>query len=109
MIAESSTVFGRPGRGSSSNPANPCSANRSRHLITVGRDTPSSRAVPEVPFPSATANTIRARSTWLARIERDRVHDSNVARSSLTDHQRRSVHAPFSSTNTCKSINDAQH
>ncbi len=63
MIAESSTVFGRPGRGSSSNPASPCSANRSRHLITVGRDTPTSRAVPEVPLPSATANTIRARST----------------------------------------------
>ena len=63
MIAESSTTFGRPGRGSSSNPANPNCANRSRHLITVGRETPTSRAVPEVPLPSATASTICARST----------------------------------------------
>jgi hypothetical protein len=82
MITESSTVFGRPERGSSASPAIPCSTNRSRHLITVGRDTPTSRAVPEVPFPPATASTIRARSTWLARIDRDRTHDCNVARSS---------------------------
>lgn len=63
MIAASSTNFGRPLRGSSSSPAIPCAANRSRHMITVGRDTPNSRAVPEVPAPSATASTIRARST----------------------------------------------
>ena len=82
MIAESSTTFGRPLRRSSSSPAIPCAANRSRHLITVGRETPSSLAVPDVPTPSATASTIRARSTCPAGTERDRLNDSNAARSS---------------------------
>jgi hypothetical protein len=40
-IAASSIVLGRPLRGSSSSPAIPCTANRSRHLITVGRDRPA--------------------------------------------------------------------
>ena len=56
--------------------------NRSRHLITVGRDTPTSRAAPEVPAPSATAKTIRARSACPARTELDRVQELSVARSS---------------------------
>jgi hypothetical protein len=60
----------------------PNAANRSRHLITVGRDTPTCRAAPEVPAPSATASTIRARSTRPAGTVEDRVHDSNVTRSS---------------------------
>lgn len=88
MIAASSTVLGRPLRSSSSSPAIPLAANRSRHLITVGRDTPASRAAPEVPAPSATANTIRARSTCPAGTVEDRVHDSNVAILG-TDHERR--------------------
>ena len=53
----------RPTRGGrSSSPTSPCAVNRSRHLITVGRETPTGRAVAEVPAPSAIASTIRARS-----------------------------------------------
>ena len=54
----------------------PCAANRSRHLITVGRETPSLRAASDVPDPSATASTIAARSAWPADTVLDRVHDS---------------------------------
>lgn len=43
-IAASSTVLGRPLRGSSASPGSPNPANRSRHLITVGRETPTCRA-----------------------------------------------------------------
>jgi hypothetical protein len=89
MIAASSMVLGRPDRGSSSRPSVPLTAKRSRHLITVGRDTPTIRAAPEVPAPPATANTIRARSTWPAGIVEDRVHDTNVAPILITNHQRR--------------------
>jgi hypothetical protein len=42
-------VFGRPLRGSLSSPAIPCAANRSRHLITVGRDALNCRAAADVP------------------------------------------------------------
>jgi hypothetical protein len=52
-------------------------------LITVRRVTPNIRAAPEVPAPSATANTIRARSTRPADIVDDRVHDSNVSLSAV--------------------------
>jgi hypothetical protein len=83
MIAASSTVLGRPLRTSSSSQAIPLAANRFRHLITVGRDTPKVRAACEVPAPSATANTIRARSTRPADIVDDRVHDSKVSRSAV--------------------------
>ncbi len=82
MIAASSIVFGRPGRCSSSRPAIPWAANRSRHLITVGRVTPTNRAAPEVPAPPATASTMRARSTCPAGTVRDRVQEVSVARSS---------------------------
>jgi hypothetical protein len=80
-IAASSTVFGRPERGSSSRPAIPDSANRSRHLITVGRDSPSWPATAVVPAPAAEANTIRARSTCPADTVEERVHDSRISRS----------------------------
>ena len=60
----------------------PCSANRSRHLMTVGRDTPSLRAASDVPAPSAQASTIAARSAWPAGTVLDRVHVVRVARSS---------------------------
>jgi len=59
MIAASSMVFGRPGRGSSSSPASPCARNRSRHLIAVGRVEPTADA------------------TYLARIDLERDHDHN--------------------------------
>ncbi|GLZ51332.1 hypothetical protein Acsp07_09490 [Actinomycetospora sp. NBRC 106378] len=75
-------VFGRPLRGWSSRPAIPLAANRSRHLITVGRDTSRARAVAVVPEPSATANTILARSTDPAERVDERNQDSNSARSS---------------------------
>lgn len=82
MIAASSMVFGRPGRGSSSSPASPCARNSSRHLITVGRVEPTAAATELVPAPGcAHASTIRARSTYPARIDLDRDHDLNVKRS----------------------------
>ena len=49
-------------RGRSARPSTPSTVNRSRHLITVGRDTPSVRAAPDTPVPSATQRTIKARS-----------------------------------------------
>src|SRR3954447_2858354 len=82
MIWESSMRFGRPQRGRSLSPSKPSARNRSRHLITVGRETPSDRAVAEVPAPSAIASTIRARSTYPAETVRQRVQYSSVARSS---------------------------
>ena len=82
MIAASSTVVGRPDRSSSANPAKPCATNQSRHLITVGRETPTYQATVDVPAPPATANTIRARSARPADSVRDLVHDANVVRSS---------------------------
>lgn len=54
MIAASSMVFGRPGRGSSSSPASPYARNRSRHLITVGRVEPTAAATELVPAPGCT-------------------------------------------------------
>ncbi len=81
MIAASSTVLGRPLRGSSSRAASPWAANRSRHLITVGRLTPIWRAVSDVPAPPATVRMIRARSAWPAVAVVDLVHEISVARS----------------------------
>lgn len=62
MIAASSTVFGRPGCGSSCNPPIPGLANRSRDLITVGRGAPPS-AAPQLSYPHR--RPLRARS-WPA-------------------------------------------
>ncbi len=56
--------------------------NRSRHLMTVGLDTDSSRAVTAVPLPAATDNTIRARCTRPEPTVRERIHDSRTARAS---------------------------
>jgi hypothetical protein len=39
------TCRGRPARASSCSPSMPCSANRSRHKSTVGRDTPTNSAI----------------------------------------------------------------
>ena len=55
----------------------------------------------------STANTIRARCTCDARIARDRVHDSSVARSSSPISSTAGSMTPFSRTTRCKSINDA--
>ncbi len=82
MMAASSTVLGRPERGSSSSPAMPCSAKRSRHLMTVGRETPSLRAASDVPDPSAQASTMAARSACPADTVLDRVQLVSVTRSS---------------------------
>lgn len=60
----------------------PCARNRSRHLITVGRVEPTAAATELVRAPGcAHASTIRARSTYLARIDLERGHDLNVERS----------------------------
>ena len=81
MMSSSATVLGRPDLGASPNASIPSCANRTRHWITVGRETPSRRAIALVPSPSAAANTILARITRPARIEDDRDHDTSVARS----------------------------
>jgi hypothetical protein len=82
MIGASSIVLGRPLRGRSVSPPSPSAANRSRHLIAVGRDAPTKRAAPEIPFPVATANTISARSRWPANTVEERLQDSSVRCSS---------------------------
>jgi hypothetical protein len=82
MIAASSIVFGRPDRSASPSPARPAAAYRSRHWITVGRDTPSRREIDDVPSPSPAANTIFARADTPARTDDDRVQLSSVVRSS---------------------------
>jgi hypothetical protein len=73
MMSSSATVLGRPDLGASPSASIPFWANRSRHWITVGRDTPNRRAIALVPSPSAAASP--------ARIEDDRDHETNVARS----------------------------
>jgi len=82
MMAASSTVLGRPERGSSSSPAMPCAAYRSRHLMIVGRDSPRFRAASDVPDPSAQASTMAARSARPADTVVERVHVVRVTRSS---------------------------
>jgi hypothetical protein len=112
MIAASSMVFGRPGRGSSSSPASPCARNRSRHLITVGRVEPTAAATELVPAPGcAHASTIRARSTYPARIDLERDHDLNVKRScseSTSGAGCNGAMHPSSRPPDCKATNDAQ-
>jgi hypothetical protein len=106
MIAASSMVLGRPLRGSSSSPAIPWRANRSRHLMTVGRVSPRLRAASEVPAPPAQASTIAARSARPAETVLDRIHVVRVERSSsltvsAADGMRRSSHL-------CQRTNDAR-
>jgi hypothetical protein len=111
MIALSSITFGRPDRGASCSPARPASAYRLRHWITVGRDTPSRRAIADVPSPSAAANTIRARNANPARTDDDRAHDTNVARSSseISTSPVDAMTHPGTYQRPCKGINDAEH
>ena len=53
------TVRGRPGRGSSSNPAKRSSLNRTRHVETVLRCTLSCLAICVLLCPAAASSTIR--------------------------------------------------
>ncbi len=55
-------VRGRPGRGSSVNPSERCSANRDRHFVTIARLIPNRSAISVFLSPSAAANTIRDRN-----------------------------------------------
>jgi hypothetical protein len=57
----SSITAGRPERGSSSSALIPPAAYLSRPPITVGRDTPTVRAIRAFGIPSAASSTIRAR------------------------------------------------
>ena len=75
-------VRGAPGRGSSSNPSGPRSANRRRQIATVGRLTPRAMATPPFVAPgSAQASTMRARKARACTVLRRRVQPSSVARS----------------------------
>ena len=80
--------------------------NLSRHLITVGRETPTIRAVADVPAPSAIASTIRARSRCPAGSVEHRVQYSSIARSSSlrTSWDDGIRHHP-----TCQRTNDTRH
>ncbi len=53
-------VRGRPGRGSSNSPSRRRSANRLRHFVTVGRETPNDSAISPFVNNPAAASTIRA-------------------------------------------------
>ena len=61
MIRSCLTCRGRPDRASSCSPSMPCSANRSRHRSTVGRDMPTSSAIRVFAVPSPASRTILAR------------------------------------------------
>jgi hypothetical protein len=61
-ICSSVIVRAAPGRGSSTRPSSRRATNRERHLVTVGRDTPSRAATAWLLAPSAQASTIRHRS-----------------------------------------------
>jgi hypothetical protein len=71
----------RPDRCSSASPASPCSAYRARHAFTVGRLTPTSRAISTFGVPSAASSTIRARAASPAPTELDRVSPTSASRS----------------------------
>src|SRR5215216_3752465 len=75
-------VRGRPGRGSSVSPSSRRSAKRLRHLVTIGRVTPSRWAISVFLSPSAAASTIRDRCANPWALVRRRAHASNRARSS---------------------------
>jgi hypothetical protein len=76
-----SMVRGRPERGSSSSPASPCAACRSRHPITIGLDTLTVSAIAVFDAPSAASNTIRARCANPGRTELERVSRVSCTRS----------------------------
>ena len=59
--SSSPILRGAPGRGSSSNPSQPSSRNRRRHLPTVARVVPSSSAASRSLFPVVVSRMIRAR------------------------------------------------
>src|SRR5215203_4600065 len=80
-IRRGSTDRFRPERFSSASPAMPCSAYRIRHVFTVGRLTPTSRAMSTFGVPPAASNTIRARAASPARPALDRVSPTSSSRS----------------------------
>jgi hypothetical protein len=61
-ICSSVMVRAAPGRGSSASPSSRRATNRDRHLVTVGRDTPSRLTTSALLTPSAQASTIRQRN-----------------------------------------------
>ena len=78
----STTVRGRPGRGSSSRPSSRCATNRVRHFRALVMWTSSLSAIDVLLMPSAAANTIRDRvANPLALVDR-RDHATNWERSS---------------------------
>ena len=82
---------GWPGRGSSIKPSRRCSANRLRHLVTIGRYTPNRPAICVLFNPSAASNTIRERCASACALLRRRAHDSNCERSSSLNSIRTAV------------------
>jgi hypothetical protein len=75
-------VRAAPGRGSSARPSRRRATNRERHLVTVGRDTPSRAATSALLTPSAQVSTIRQRSASAWPEVRRRAQRSRVVRSS---------------------------
>jgi hypothetical protein len=68
-------------RGSSISPSRRYSANRERHLRTIGRCTPSRSAISVLFSPSAANNTIRERCASACALDLRRAHDSSWTRS----------------------------
>lgn len=84
MTLARSTLRGRPERGSSTSPARPPRRYRSRHAITVGRETPTRCAISVFDRPCPPSSTIRARCASPAGTVGARVHRSSSTRSLST-------------------------
>ena len=107
-----STVRGRPDRASSSRPASPLAAYRSRQPITVGRDTPTCAAIAVFDNPSADSSTIRARCASPARPDDARVNRTSSSRSPSRTPKAgagRFAIPPSSQPTNRQSTNDALH
>src|SRR5665647_2613302 len=74
-------LAGLPDRGASASPARPRSANRERHITTVGSAQPTRAAICLPGTPSAASSTIRARSTSRAGEPFARTRRASSARS----------------------------
>ncbi len=81
-IRASSTMRGRPGRGSSRRPSRRSTANRLRHLVTIPRVTPNSRAICVLLESPSQARTMRERNAKACALLGRRTHACNCSRSS---------------------------
>jgi hypothetical protein len=103
------TVRGRPGRGSSTRPSSRCAAKRARHLVTIGRVTPSRSAISVFFRPSAASSTIRDRCASACALLRRRAHASNRSRSSSLSTISTATGLGITESYSYKRTNDSRH